>query len=26
VVAGDAFPTGHTHAPAHAGCRCALVP
>jgi DivIVA domain-containing protein len=25
VVAGDAFPTGHTHAPAHAGCRCALV-
>ena len=26
VDAGDAFPTGHTHAPAHAGCRCALVP
>lgn len=26
VVAGEAFPTGHTHAPAHAGCRCALVP
>ncbi len=23
--AGEAFPTGHTHAPAHAGCRCALV-
>ncbi|MFM8946470.1 MAG: DivIVA domain-containing protein [Actinomycetota bacterium] len=22
----DAFPTGHTHAPAHAGCRCAIVP
>ena len=26
VTAGDAFPTGHTHAPAHSGCRCALVP
>ncbi|MFM8563296.1 MAG: DivIVA domain-containing protein [Acidimicrobiia bacterium] len=26
VRAGDAFPTGHTHAPAHSGCRCALVP
>ena len=25
VLAGDAFPTGHTHAPAHAGCRCALA-
>jgi DivIVA domain-containing protein len=25
VGAGEAFPTGHTHAPAHAGCRCALV-
>ena len=25
VKAGDAFPTGHTHAPAHSGCRCALV-
>ena len=25
VNAGEAFPTGHTHAPAHAGCRCALV-
>jgi hypothetical protein len=26
VAAGDAFPTGHTHAPAHVGCRCLLVP
>ena len=26
VTVGEAFPTGHTHAPAHAGCRCALVP
>ena len=26
ICGGDAFPTGHTHAPAHAGCRCALVP
>lgn len=26
VRAGDAFPTGHTLAPAHSGCRCALVP
>jgi len=26
VRAGDAFPTGHTHAPAHRGCRCVLVP
>ncbi len=26
-IAGcEAFPTGHTHAPAHAGCRCAIVP
>lgn len=25
VSAGEAFPTGHTHAPAHAGCRCALA-
>ena len=25
VGAGEAFPTGHTLAPAHAGCRCALV-
>lgn len=25
VTAGEAFPTGHTHAPAHAGCRCAIV-
>ena len=26
VEAGDAYPTGHTLAPAHAGCRCLLVP
>lgn len=26
ICGGNAFPTGHTHAPAHAGCRCALVP
>ena len=26
VSVGEAFPTGHTHAPAHSGCRCALVP
>ena len=26
VAAGDAFPTGHTLAPAHAGCRCLLAP
>ncbi|MEY3681427.1 MAG: hypothetical protein RL547_2040 [Actinomycetota bacterium] len=26
VDAGDAFPTGHTHAPAHSGCRCVIVP
>ena len=26
VEAGDAYPTGHTMAPAHAGCRCLLVP
>ena len=26
ICGGDSFPTGHTHAPAHAGCRCALVP
>ena len=26
VDAGDAYPTGHTRAPAHAGCRCLLVP
>ena len=23
---GDAFPTGHTHPLAHAGCRCLVVP
>lgn len=26
VEAGDAYPTGHTLAPAHAGCRCLLSP
>jgi DivIVA domain-containing protein len=26
VAAGDAFPTGHVCAPAHAGCRCLLEP
>ena len=26
VAAGDAFPTGHTFAPAHVGCRCLLLP
>ena len=26
TTAGEAFPTGHTHAPAHRGCRCVLVP
>ncbi len=26
VEAGDAYPTGHTLAPAHAGCRCLLAP
>jgi DivIVA domain-containing protein len=26
VPAGDAFPTGHPHPPAHAGCRCLLTP
>ena len=26
VEAGDAYPTGHTSAPAHAGCRCLLAP
>jgi hypothetical protein len=25
VSAGDAFPTGHLHAPAHPGCRCAIT-
>ena len=24
VPAGEAFPTGHRHPPAHAGCRCLL--
>jgi DivIVA domain-containing protein len=24
--AGEEFPTGHTHPPAHPGCRCLLVP
>jgi hypothetical protein len=26
IDAGEAFPTGHTHAPAHSGCRCVIVP
>ena len=26
INAGEAFPTGHTHAPAHSGCRCVIVP
>lgn len=26
VPAGEAYPTGHTVAPAHSGCRCLLVP
>jgi DivIVA domain-containing protein len=26
VPSRDAFPTGHAHPPAHAGCRCLLVP
>jgi DivIVA domain-containing protein len=26
VAAGDSFPTGHTSAPAHVGCRCLLLP
>ena len=26
VAAGDAYPTGHTMAPAHPGCRCLTVP
>jgi hypothetical protein len=26
VPGGDVFPTGHRHPPAHAGCRCLLVP
>lgn len=25
VAGGAEFPTGHTHAPAHPGCRCALI-
>jgi DivIVA domain-containing protein len=25
VCAGQAFPTGHCHAPAHPGCRCGIV-
>ncbi len=25
-VAGDPFPTGHRHPPAHRGCRCVLLP
>jgi DivIVA domain-containing protein len=26
TVAGDSFPTGHLHPPAHRGCRCVVVP
>lgn len=26
VYAGDQFPTGHRHPPAHAGCRCLALP
>lgn len=26
VPPGDEFPTGHRHPPAHAGCRCMVVP
>ncbi|MGC8472611.1 MAG: DivIVA domain-containing protein [Acidimicrobiales bacterium] len=26
VAPGDAFPTGHRHPPAHAGCRCLVLP
>jgi DivIVA domain-containing protein len=26
VPPGDEFPTGHRHPPAHAGCRCVVVP
>lgn len=26
VSPGDEFPTGHRHPPAHAGCRCLIVP
>jgi hypothetical protein len=25
VAAGEAFPTGHRHPPAHPGCRCVLA-
>jgi hypothetical protein len=26
VVSGEEFPTGHRHPPAHAGCRCLVLP
>jgi hypothetical protein len=26
VAAGESFPTGHTSAPAHPGCRCLTLP
>jgi hypothetical protein len=26
IGAGEAFPTGHLHAPAHSTCRCQVVP
>jgi DivIVA domain-containing protein len=26
VIRGDDFPTGHSHPPAHAGCRCLVCP
>ncbi len=26
VSPGEEFPTGHHHPPAHAGCRCLVVP
>jgi hypothetical protein len=26
VTAGEEFPTGHQHPPAHAGCRCLVLP
>ena len=25
ICAGESFPTGHRHAPAHAGCRCGIA-
>jgi hypothetical protein len=25
IAAGEPFPTGHCHAPAHAGCRCGIT-